>query len=96
MYVINYSTNSKHTGKLKLRSITYNTKHHSIKKKAAKYPIMNKIRGPDPAVMDAIDRGNVVVFFDIEMGEPPPGKSTPLGRIKLELFAKDVSDFSSY
>lgn len=50
---------------------------------------MNKILGPDPAVMDAIGRGNKVVFLDIEMGEP--GKGTPLGRIKLELFVKEVS-----
>ena len=50
---------------------------------------MNKITGPDPAVMEAINRGNVVCFFDIEMGEPD--KSTPLGRIKMELFVKDVS-----
>ena len=50
---------------------------------------MSKLTGPDPAVMEAINRGNVVVFFDIEMGEPD--NSTPLGRIKLELFVKDVS-----
>jgi hypothetical protein len=51
---------------------------------------MNKILGPDPAVMDATGRGNKVVFFDIEMGEA--GKGTPLGRIKLELFVKEVSN----
>lgn len=45
--------------------------------------------GPDPAVMAAIEKGNKVVFFDIEMGEI--GKSTPLGRIKMELFVKEVS-----
>jgi len=50
---------------------------------------MNKITGPDPAVMNSIEKGNKVVFFDIEMGEP--GKGTPLGRIKLELFVKEVS-----
>ena len=44
--------------------------------------------GPDPAVMAAIEKGNKVVFFDIEMGEI--GKSTPLGRIKMELFVKEV------
>lgn len=44
--------------------------------------------GPDPAVMAAIENGNKVVFFDIEMGEI--GKSTPLGRIKMELFVKEV------
>jgi len=48
---------------------------------------MNKVTGPDDDVMKAVERGNVVVFFDIEMGEPD--KSVPLGRIKLELFAKD-------
>jgi hypothetical protein len=52
---------------------------------------MNKVTGPDDDVMKAVERGNVVVFFDIEMGEPD--KSVPLGRIKLELFAKDVSCF---
>ena len=46
----------------------------------------------DPAVMDAINRGNAVVFFDVAMGgsaddDKSPG--TPLGRIKLELFVKD-------
>ena len=50
---------------------------------------MNKISEPDQAVMDAINRGNAVVFVDVEMGEP--AKSTLLGRIKLELFVKDVS-----
>lgn len=48
---------------------------------------MSKIIGPDPAVMDAINRGNKVVFLDIEMGEPDKG--TPLGRIKLELFVNE-------
>ena len=45
--------------------------------------------GPDPAVMGAIERGNAVVFLDVAMGE---GENTsPLGRIKLELFVNDVS-----
>jgi hypothetical protein len=44
--------------------------------------------GPDPAVMDAIERGNAVVFFDICLGEGE--NAAELGRIKLELFVKDV------
>lgn len=44
--------------------------------------------GPDPAVMEAIERGNSVVFLDIALGEGPNAAS--LGRIKLELFTKDV------
>mmetsp|Transcript_14147 Transcript_14147/g.28821 ORF Transcript_14147/g.28821 Transcript_14147/m.28821 type:complete len:206 (-) Transcript_14147:148-765(-) len=47
--------------------------------------------GADPYVMDAINRGNVVVFFDVVLGgsEGEEDKSKPLGRIKLELFVKD-------
>ena len=57
---------------------------------------MNTIpSGPDPAVMEAIERGSAVVFFDIAMGSDD--QAVPLGRIKLELFVKDVrhseSDF---
>ena len=50
--------------------------------------------GADPAVIDAINRGNVVVFFDVVLGgsEGEEDKGKPLGRIKLELFVKDVSD----
>jgi hypothetical protein len=44
--------------------------------------------GPDPAVMEAIERGNSVVFLDIALGEGD--SAVPLGRIKLELFVKDV------
>jgi len=44
--------------------------------------------GPDPAVMEAIERGNAVVFFDIALGEGD--NAAELGRIKLELFVKDV------
>ena len=56
----------------------------------------NPQTGPDPAVMAAIDRGNKVVFFDVALGGVSDGpevedKSKPLGRIKLELFVKDVS-----
>ncbi len=49
--------------------------------------------GADPNVMDAINRGNAVVFFDVVLGgsEGEDDKSKPLGRIKLELFVKDVS-----
>ena len=66
---------------------------------------MNNISGPDPAVMEAIGRGNKVVFFDIAMGgdtndnndnstatsTSTSGGGIALGRIKLELFVKDVS-----
>mmetsp|Transcript_21847 Transcript_21847/g.60847 ORF Transcript_21847/g.60847 Transcript_21847/m.60847 type:complete len:210 (-) Transcript_21847:1521-2150(-) len=52
--------------------------------------------GADPAVMEAIGRGNAVVFFDIVLGgEDPSGRTqsssdaAPLGRIKVELFVKD-------
>jgi hypothetical protein len=44
--------------------------------------------GPDPAVMEAIERGNSVVFLDVALGEGDD--AVPLGRIKLELFVKDV------
>jgi hypothetical protein len=44
--------------------------------------------GPDPAVMEAIARGNAVVFFDIALGEG--ANAADLGRIKLELFVQDV------
>ena len=47
-------------------------------------------QGPDPAVMEAINRGNAVVFLDVVLGGGKDGN--PLGRIKLELFVKDVSD----
>ena len=50
--------------------------------------------GADPEVLAAIERGNAVVFFDIALGE---GQNTAeLGRIKLELFVKDVSLFISF
>lgn len=51
--------------------------------------------GPDPAVMDAINRGNKVVFFDVALGGgtiAPDGSSEegkPLGRIVMELFVND-------
>ena len=51
--------------------------------------------GPDTAVLEAISRGNRVVFFDIALGgggtDDADGEQEgkPLGRIKLELFAKD-------
>lgn len=48
-------------------------------------------QGPDPAVMEAINRGNAVVFLDVVLGGGKSG-GNPLGRIKLELFVKDVSD----
>jgi peptidyl-prolyl isomerase H (cyclophilin H) len=44
--------------------------------------------GPDPVVMEAIERGNAVVFFDVALGADDEN-STPLGRIQLELFVKD-------
>jgi hypothetical protein len=43
----------------------------------------------DPSVMEAIDRGNAVVFLDIMIGEGT--QAVELGRIKLELFVNDVS-----
>lgn len=45
--------------------------------------------GPDPAVTAAIERGNAVVFFDVALGEG--ANSADLGRIKMELFVRDVS-----
>lgn len=56
----------------------------------------NPQTGPDPDVMAAIERGNQVVFFDVALGGGDDGqdaenKSRPLGRIKFELFVKDVS-----
>ena len=46
--------------------------------------------GPDPAVMEAIERGNAVVFLDVALGD---NAGAPLlGRIKLELFVQDVSE----
>lgn len=49
----------------------------------------NIVGGPDPEVMAAIERGNAVVFFDVALGEG--ANAADLGRIKLELFVKDVS-----
>ena len=46
------------------------------------------IGGPDPEVMAAIERGNAVVFMDVVLGED--SNFVELGRIKLELFVKDV------
>jgi len=55
---------------------------------------------PDPAVLEAIEqRGNVVVFLDVALGDggdgggdndDPSSSMIELGRIKLELFVKDV------
>ncbi len=57
---------------------------------------MSNISGPDPAVMEAIGRGNKVVFFDIAMGDMEDKEgSVALGRIKLELFVQDVSTSES-
>lgn len=46
--------------------------------------------GPDPEVMEAISKGNAVVFLDISLGEEGDNAAL-LGRIKLELFSQDVS-----
>lgn len=47
---------------------------------------------PNPFVTEAINRGNEVVFFDVVMGgDDKGGVGSELGRIKLELFVKDVS-----
>ena len=52
----------------------------------------------DPAVMEVINRGNRVVFFDMILGGGNETKETttdgtdegkPLGRIKMELFVND-------
>lgn len=40
--------------------------------------------GPDPAIAEAVARGNPVVFFDISIA------GTPMGRLKMELFADVV------
>lgn len=60
---------------------------------------MQNPSGPDPSVIEAINRGNRVVFFDIALGgggtdttnDADGGKDEgkPLGRIKLELFVND-------
>jgi hypothetical protein len=46
------------------------------------------IGGPDPEVMQAINKGNAVVFLDVSLGEG--SNASYLGRIKLELFIRDV------
>lgn len=51
------------------------------------YTTMASISGPDPAVMDAISRGNVVVFLDIGVGDDENTRN--IGRIKLELYIQD-------
>jgi peptidyl-prolyl isomerase H (cyclophilin H) len=43
--------------------------------------------GPDPLVLEAVERGHAVVFLDVAMGTE--GDETPLGRIRLELFTQD-------
>eukprot|EP00586_Coscinodiscus_wailesii_P003789 CAMPEP_0172478960 /NCGR_PEP_ID=MMETSP1066-20121228/3194_1 /TAXON_ID=671091 /ORGANISM="Coscinodiscus wailesii, Strain CCMP2513" /LENGTH=208 /DNA_ID=CAMNT_0013238947 /DNA_START=97 /DNA_END=723 /DNA_ORIENTATION=- len=46
--------------------------------------------GPDPAVIEAITKGNKVVFFDVTLGADEKGNGgNALGRIKLELYVKD-------
>lgn len=45
------------------------------------------IGGPDPEVMQAINKGNAVVFLDVSLGEG--SNASYLGRIKLELFIRD-------
>lgn len=55
---------------------------------AAEPPVIPNATGPDPAVMEAIERGNAVVFFDVALGEGEGAHV--LGRIKMELFVKDV------
>ena len=44
--------------------------------------------GMDPAIVDAVSRGNPVVFFDISLA------GNPAGRIKIELFAGKLESFS--
>ena len=49
---------------------------------------MLKVSGPDPAVIEAIEkRRNVVVFMDVALGDGD--NAAFLGRIKLELFVND-------
>ena len=55
---------------------------------AAETPVIPTATGPDPAVMEAIERGNAVVFLDVALGDT--AGAPLLGRIKLELFVKDV------
>ena len=55
---------------------------------AADPPVIPTATGPDPAVMEAIERGNAVVFLDVALGDNPG--APVLGRIKLELFVQDV------
>jgi len=44
----------------------------------------------DPLVLQAIDKGNAVVFFDVSLVGGSSGENeVPLGRIKLELFCAD-------
>ena len=50
--------------------------------------IISGIGKPDPMVMEAIHRGNSVVFFDIALGADEA--ATLVGRIKLELFSSQV------
>mmetsp|Transcript_1754 Transcript_1754/g.2517 ORF Transcript_1754/g.2517 Transcript_1754/m.2517 type:complete len:199 (+) Transcript_1754:60-656(+) len=45
------------------------------------------VSGPNPYVMDVINRGNSVVFLDVTLGDIDGGKH--LGRISLELFVID-------
>ena len=47
------------------------------------------VQGPDPAVMDAVNKGNTVVFFDVVLGGDDQTDGKALGRIKLELYSKD-------
>ena len=61
---------------------------------AAALPGYNNVGlgGPDPEVIAAVEqRGNVVVFFDMVLGGEKTDGPADLGRIKLELFVKDVS-----
>lgn len=51
-------------------------------------PAIPTATGPDPAVMEAIERGNAVVFLDVALGDHDGAPL--LGRIKLELFVQDV------
>ena len=44
--------------------------------------------GADPAVREAMERGNAVVFLDVAVGADD-STATFLGRIKLELFVQD-------
>jgi hypothetical protein len=63
---------------------------HTYKELSSRRPERNSMNASaaDPSVMEAIERGNAVVFFDVALGEG--AQAADVGRIKLELFVNDV------